>query len=72
MARRHNTVGYPAPDTSVLNGVGVGRCPGGCGYLATRCGCPDRPRVTLTGRCSVCGYKRATHCTCPGGPRGLS
>ena len=75
MARKHNTIGQPTADTSILDGVQVGRCPGGCGNLATRCGCPGAPRlpappVILTGRCVVCGYKIATHCTCPGGPRG--
>jgi hypothetical protein len=72
MARRHNTISLATPDTSILAGVEVPRCPAGCGQFATRCGCPGSPRadeVRLSGRCGVCGYMLATHCTCPDGPR---
>ena len=74
MARKHNTISAATPDTSILAGLQVGRCPGGCGYLATRCGCPGGTRLpALAGRCGTCGYMLDTLCTCPGGPRaGLS
>ena len=72
MARRHNTISLAAADDSILAGVGVPRCAGGCGKLATRCTCPGSPRpdeVRVSGRCGVCGYMLATACTCPDGPR---
>src|SRR5215469_16113876 len=62
MARRHNSITYPRPDTTVLNGL-TGPPGSNRPKEITVAWIPGREP-----RCDLCGYLLA-RCGCPGSPR---